>query len=71
MYRGKPILPGNSDLDQTHRIFKLCGSPHERNMPGYDRLPGCEGVKSFGPYQRTMENQFSEYVSGLTISRLS
>ena len=63
MYKGKPILPGQSDLDQAHRIFKLCGSPHERNMPGWGSLPGCDGVRNFGPYQRSMEHQFSELVS--------
>lgn len=60
MYKGKPILPGQSDLDQAHRIFKLCGSPNERNMPGWGSLPGCDGVRNFGPYPRSMEHQFSD-----------
>ncbi|RPA76372.1 Pkinase-domain-containing protein [Ascobolus immersus RN42] len=60
MYRGKPILPGNSDVDQAHRIFKLCGSPTEMNMPGWEKLKGCEGVKTFGPYKRRLEIEYAD-----------
>ena len=59
MYRGRPILQGNTDMDQAMKIFQLCGSPTQKNMPGFDRLPGCDGVKLFGPYQRTLEGQYS------------
>ncbi|KAL3469279.1 kinase-like domain-containing protein [Aspergillus californicus] len=48
MFKGKPILAGNSDLNQAHLIFSLVGTPTEENMPGWSSLPGCEGVKSFG-----------------------
>ncbi|KAL7267220.1 serine/threonine protein kinase, CMGC, CDC2/CDK subfamily [Rhizina undulata] len=60
MYHGKPILQGNSDMDQIVKIFQLCGSPNEKNMPEWDRLPGCDGVSHFGPYHRTLEGQFSK-----------
>ncbi|KAK1315608.1 putative serine/threonine-protein kinase [Acorus calamus] len=29
MFAGRPILPGRTELEQLHRIFKLCGSPSE------------------------------------------
>lgn len=48
MFKGKPILAGNSDLNQAQLIFSLVGTPTEENMPGWSSLPGCEGVKSFG-----------------------
>lgn len=48
MFKGKPILAGNSDLNQAQLIFSLVGAPTEVNMPGWSSLPGCEGVKSFG-----------------------
>ncbi|KAL4902465.1 Serine/threonine-protein kinase bur1 [Aspergillus multicolor] len=48
MFKGKPILAGNSDLNQAQLIFSLVGTPTEDNMPGWSSLPGCEGVKSFG-----------------------
>lgn len=47
MFKGRPVLPGNSDLNQAHLIFDLVGSPSEDNMPGWTSLPGCEGVQSF------------------------
>lgn len=27
MYFGRPIMPGRTEVEQLHRIFKLCGSP--------------------------------------------
>ncbi|KAL4868474.1 hypothetical protein BDV12DRAFT_209174 [Aspergillus spectabilis] len=48
MFKGKPILAGNSDLNQAQLIFSLVGTPTEESMPGWSSLPGCEGVKSFG-----------------------
>ncbi|RPB05801.1 kinase-like protein [Choiromyces venosus 120613-1] len=59
MYKGRPILQGNTDMDQVVKIFQLCGSPNQKNMPGFDKLPGCEGVKSFGPFQRQLEGHYS------------
>ncbi|CAI9282181.1 unnamed protein product [Lactuca saligna] len=29
MFVGRPIMPGRTEVEQLHRIFKLCGSPHE------------------------------------------
>ncbi|RKP36258.1 kinase-like domain-containing protein [Dimargaris cristalligena] len=59
MLRGKPILPGHSDLEQLDCIFRLCGSPSEYTMPGWNDLPGCEGVKSFKSYPRRVKQEFS------------
>jgi serine/threonine-protein kinase BUR1 len=39
MMRTKPLIEGRSDLDQLVRIFRLCGSPNQETMPGYDQLP--------------------------------
>ncbi|EPS43427.1 hypothetical protein H072_2581 [Dactylellina haptotyla CBS 200.50] len=59
MKKGRPILTGNSDTHQIELIFQLCGSPTERNMPGWERLPDARLVKSFAPYTRTLEAQFN------------
>ena len=65
MFKGKPILSGNSDLNQAQLIFSLVGSPTEENMPGWSSLPGCEGVKTF-PYKRgNLAEAFKEYVNVL------
>lgn len=29
MFAGRPIMPGRSEVEQLHRIFKLCGTPPE------------------------------------------
>lgn len=61
MFRGKPILAGSSDLNQTQLIFNLVGTPNEENMPGWGSLPGCEGVKSFGYKPGNLHEAFKEY----------
>lgn len=61
MYKGKPILQGQSDIDQLDRIFTLCGTPTENTMPGWTRLPGCEGIRSFKYYPRLLERDYQEH----------
>ncbi|WCJ31712.1 Cyclin-dependent kinase C-2 C [Euphorbia peplus] len=29
MFVGRPVMPGRTEVEQLHRIFKLCGSPSE------------------------------------------
>lgn len=70
MFKGKPILAGNSDLNQAHLIFDLVGSPTEENMPGFSSLPGCEGVKNFEPRRGNLAQVFREQ-GPLVISLLS
>lgn len=60
MFKGKPILAGNSDLNQAQMIFDLVGSPTEENMPGWSSLPGCEGVSSFQYRPSTLPQAFRE-----------
>jgi hypothetical protein len=69
MFKGKPILTGNSDLNQAQLIFSLVGTPTEENMPGWSQLPGCEGVKNFGYKRGNLHEFFREYV--LYISSLT
>ncbi|KAJ4468845.1 kinase-like domain-containing protein [Lentinula aciculospora] len=47
MFNRRPILPGNSDIDQLDRIWGLCGTPNQHTWPNYDKLPGCDGMKRF------------------------
>lgn len=44
MLVGKPILAGDSDAKQLDIIFDLVGNPTEENMPGWQSLPGAEGL---------------------------
>ena len=70
MFKGKPILAGNSDLNQAQLIFDLVGSPTEENMPGWSELPGCEGVKEFAPRVPNLPQVFRNQ-NPLAISLLS
>ncbi|KAK9321992.1 kinase-like domain-containing protein [Lipomyces orientalis] len=59
MYKHKPILAGNSDLDQIRRIFQLCGSPNQETMPGWDRLPDAGAIRMHN-FPRTLESEYDE-----------
>ncbi|KAL5332367.1 kinase-like domain-containing protein [Aspergillus crustosus] len=70
MFKGKPILAGNTDLNQAQLIFTLVGTPTEENMPGWGSLPGCEGVRSFGNRPGNLAEVFKNQ-SPVAISLLS
>ena len=60
MFKKRPILPGNSDLNQLQLIFDLIGSPTEDNMPGWVALPGCDGVKTFQHRHSSLSQAFRD-----------
>ena len=35
----RPLFPGDSEIDQLYRIFKLMGTPNEQDWPGVSELP--------------------------------
>jgi len=35
----QPLFPGDSEIDQLYRIFRVCGTPNETIWPGVSRLP--------------------------------
>ena len=34
----RPLFPGDSELDQLYRIFRVFGTPNETNWPGVTKL---------------------------------
>lgn len=58
MFMRRPILPGNSDLDQLEKIWSICGSPNQQNWPDYDTLQGCEGQIRFRPQERRIKDVY-------------
>ncbi|KAF5383263.1 hypothetical protein D9615_005069 [Tricholomella constricta] len=58
MFSRRPILPGNSDLDQLEKIWHLCGTPNQHTWPNFDALPGCEGVKRFQLHSRRIKQTY-------------
>ncbi|KAG8471231.1 hypothetical protein KFE25_009652 [Diacronema lutheri] len=49
----KPLLPGQGDIDQIERTFKLLGTPNDTIWPGYSQLPNVQkGRWRTYPYNR-------------------
>lgn len=69
MFKRNPILQGDSDIDQGHRIFKLVGSPTEESMPGFSQLPGAR--EFVGSYPRQLESVFGHRLDKYALSLLS
>jgi len=49
----KALLPGQGELDQLERTFKLLGTPNDDIWPGYSELPNAKNVRWRNyPYNR-------------------
>ncbi|XP_077212170.1 putative serine/threonine-protein kinase At1g54610 [Tasmannia lanceolata] len=57
---GKPIIPGRTEVEQLHKIFKLCGSPSEEYWKS-SKLPHATIVKPQQPYKRCIAETFKEF----------
>ncbi|XP_052191363.1 probable serine/threonine-protein kinase At1g54610 isoform X2 [Diospyros lotus] len=61
MFLGRPIMPGRTEVEQLHRIYKLCGSPSE------DYWKRMKLRTTFQPPQR-YNPSFQEVFAGLPTS---
>ncbi|KAL5198388.1 hypothetical protein ABZP36_001900 [Zizania latifolia] len=59
MFRGKPILQGRTEVEQLHKIFKLCGSPADEYWKK-SKLPHATIFKPHCPYPSALRNVFKE-----------
>ncbi|OVA08086.1 Protein kinase domain [Macleaya cordata] len=59
---GKPIMPGRTEVEQLHKIFKLCGSPSE-DYWRKSRLPHTTIFKPQHPYRRCVAETFKDIPS--------
>ncbi|GFP82434.1 probable serine/threonine-protein kinase at1g54610 [Phtheirospermum japonicum] len=59
---GKPILRGRTEVEQLHKIFKLCGSPSEEYWKK-SRLPNATLYKPQQPYKRCIAETFKDFPS--------
>ncbi|CAA6662072.1 unnamed protein product [Spirodela intermedia] len=57
---GKPIMPGRNEVEQLHRIFKLCGSPSEEYWKK-SKLPHATIFKPQKPYKRCIAETFKDF----------
>ncbi|WVZ00012.1 hypothetical protein V8G54_026081 [Vigna mungo] len=65
LYCGRPILPGKTEVEQLHRIFKLCGSPSEDYWRKL-RSPHSTVFRPPHHYRRCVAETFKEYPSAAT-----
>ncbi|XP_022943709.1 probable serine/threonine-protein kinase At1g54610 [Cucurbita moschata] len=59
LYAGKPILPGKTEVEQLHKIFKLCGSPSKeywRNL----HLKHSTSMKPPQTYERCLRERYDD-----------
>ncbi|KAF5957275.1 hypothetical protein HYC85_004500 [Camellia sinensis] len=57
---GKPIMPGRTEVEQLHKIFKLCGSPSEEYWKK-SRLPNATLFKPQQPYKRCISEALKNF----------
>ncbi|RLM93063.1 putative serine/threonine-protein kinase [Panicum miliaceum] len=57
---GKPIMPGRTEVEQLHKIFKLCGSPSEEYWKK-SKLPHATIFKPQQPYKRCIRETFKDF----------
>ncbi|KAK8686346.1 hypothetical protein V6N13_125371 [Hibiscus sabdariffa] len=63
---GKPIMPGRTEVEQLHKIFKLCGSPSEEYWKK-SKLPNATLFKPQHPYKRCLAEIFKDVPSSLSL----
>ncbi|XP_022155876.1 probable serine/threonine-protein kinase At1g54610, partial [Momordica charantia] len=49
MFIGRPILPGRTEVEQLHKIFKLCGTPSEEYWRKLKLSPTFKPPQSYRP----------------------
>ncbi|KAH9322264.1 hypothetical protein KI387_016903, partial [Taxus chinensis] len=56
----KPILPGRTEVEQLHKIFKFCGSPSEEYWKK-SKLPHATIFKPQQPYKRCISETLKDF----------
>ncbi|KAL2894292.1 hypothetical protein RDABS01_010201 [Bienertia sinuspersici] len=60
LFAGKPIMPGRTEVEQMHKIFKLCGSPSESYWKK-TKFPHGTSFKPSQPYKRRLMDTFKDF----------
>ncbi|KAG6398590.1 hypothetical protein SASPL_140057 [Salvia splendens] len=60
LFAGKPIMTGRTEVEQLHRIFKLCGSPSEEYWKKA-KLPHATIFKPQHSYKRCINETFMDF----------
>ncbi|KAG6523869.1 hypothetical protein ZIOFF_013756 [Zingiber officinale] len=59
---GKPIMPGRTEVEQLHKIFKLCGSPSDEYW-NKSKLQHATVFKPRRQYKRCIAETFKDFSS--------
>ncbi|XP_022931579.1 probable serine/threonine-protein kinase At1g54610 [Cucurbita moschata] len=57
---GRPIMPGRTEVEQLHKIYKLCGSPSDEYWKRA-KLPNATLFKPREPYKRCIKETFKDF----------
>lgn len=57
---GKPVMPGRTEVEQLHKIYKLCGSPSEEYWKK-SKFPNAALFKPKEPYRRCIKETFKDF----------
>ncbi|KAK7381273.1 hypothetical protein VNO78_33844 [Psophocarpus tetragonolobus] len=60
LFLGKPILKGRTEVEQLHKIFKLCGSPPEEFWKK-TKLPHATMFKPQANYESSLQERCSDF----------
>ncbi|KAG6481929.1 hypothetical protein ZIOFF_058553 [Zingiber officinale] len=60
LFAGRPIMPGRTEVEQLHKIFKLCGSPSEEYWEK-SKLPHATIFKPQHQYRRCFADTFKDF----------
>lgn len=60
LFAGKPIMPGRTEVEQMHKIFKLCGSP-SKDYWQKTKLPHATSFKPQHCYKRCVAETFKNF----------
>ncbi|KAK7266469.1 hypothetical protein RIF29_19113 [Crotalaria pallida] len=60
LYLGKPILKGRTEVEQLHKIFKLCGSPPDEYWKTF-KLPHATMFKPHTNYERSLRERCADF----------
>ncbi|CAL1392181.1 unnamed protein product [Linum trigynum] len=58
---GKPLLKGRTEVEQLHKIFKLCGSPPDEFWKQYHHLPNATMFRPQHPYESSLKERCKDF----------
>ncbi|CAI0388401.1 unnamed protein product [Linum tenue] len=57
----KPLLKGRTEVEQLHKIFKLCGSPPDEFWKQYHHLPNATMFRPQHPYESSLRERCKDF----------